>query len=149
MQGRAAEGLTPIGDIPFQILLGYDTSIFGINRENFLRRWIEMPSAYGFAKVVGNQVVGYGVIRQCIKGHKIGPLFASDRSLANAIFLSLLEKSGASEVFLDVPELNNEAMLMAKEHNLTACFETARMYKGNPPNQDVTKVFGVTTFELG
>lgn len=149
VEGRAADGLTPIGDIPFQALLAYDTSIFGINRENFLRRWIEMPSAYGLAKVVGNQVVGYGVIRRCVKGHKIGPLYAADRSIANAIFLDLLEKSGASEVFLDVPELNNEAMLLAREHNLTTCFETARMYKGNPPIQDLNKVFGVTTFELG
>jgi hypothetical protein len=32
---------------------------------------------------------------------------------------------------------------------LKPVFQTARMYKGVPPKQDLGKIFGVTTFELG
>jgi hypothetical protein len=28
-------------------------------------------------------------------------------------------------------------------------FETARMYKGPPPDEPLSRIFGVTTFELG
>ena len=38
---------------------------------------------------------------------------------------------------------------MIHQLGLTPVFETARMYTGPNPAIDLTKVFGVTTFELG
>jgi hypothetical protein len=32
---------------------------------------------------------------------------------------------------------------------MTPVFETARMYTGEPPAVDLSKLFGVTSFELG
>lgn len=88
-------------------------------------------------------------MRQCGIGYKIGPLFADDALTAREIFLALLAKSGNAEVFLDVPQTNSAAILLAQEQNFKPLFETARMYRGNPPNQLLPKVFGITTFELG
>ena len=53
------------------------------------------------------------------------------------------------QVFLDVPELNREAMMLAQRHQMDVVFETARMYLGVAPELPMHRIFGVTTFELG
>ena len=52
-------------------------------------------------------------------------------------------------LFLDVPAANDAARQLAAELGMTPVFETARMYTGEPPAVDVSKLFGVTSFELG
>lgn len=149
LKGQHSKELTPIRDIPFQNLVDFDTPIFGANRSHFLQLWLQTPNAFGFVKTIDNKLVGYGWIRPCGMGYKIGPLYANDYATAKEIFLALVAKSNDSEIFLDVPQINTEAMNLAQEHNLKKVFETARMYKGTPPKQDLNKVFGVSTFELG
>ncbi|MCA9437546.1 MAG: GNAT family N-acetyltransferase, partial [Candidatus Omnitrophica bacterium] len=98
----------------------------------------------------GGHLSGYGVIRKCRSGHKVGPLFADNPNVAETLFLAL--KSFASEedpVYLDTPEINPEAVALAERHNMTVVFETARMYTGDSPDIDLNGIFGVTTFELG
>ena len=45
--------------------------------------------------------------------------------------------------------MNAAAVDLAKRHNMTAIFETARMYAGKSPDLPVHRLFGVTSFELG
>lgn len=45
--------------------------------------------------------------------------------------------------------MNQEALQLVKQFNLTPVFETARMYTQFSPPLDLTKIFGMTTFELG
>ena len=52
-------------------------------------------------------------------------------------------------VFLDIPAVNPSALNLVKRHNMTAVFETARIYTGKPPVLPLERLFGVTTFELG
>jgi hypothetical protein len=54
-----------------------------------------------------------------------------------------------SEIFLDVPQPNRDAVGLAQSLALTPVFETARMYRGPVRPVALEKVFGVTTFELG
>jgi hypothetical protein len=54
-----------------------------------------------------------------------------------------------AEMVLDVPELNAPGVALARELGLEPVFETARMYRGAAPELDVSRIFGVTTFELG
>jgi hypothetical protein len=95
-------------------------------------------------------LAGYGVVRQCRQGYKVGPLFADDASLAEALFqaLSMYVPEGA-ELFLDVPEPNRAAVALAERHGMSAVFETARMYTGTAPRLPLARLFGVTSFELG
>lgn len=149
VKGIESRELVPINETSFQAIIGFDESIFGANRSPFLKAWFQMPNSWGYAKKVSNKLTGYGWIRKCYKGYKIGPLYANDQETAREIFLSLAARSNNSEVFLDVPEPNNDAVNLAEEYAMKAIFETARMYKGIPPKQNVKKVFGVSTFELG
>ena len=96
------------------------------------------------------RLAGYGVIRPCRSGFKIGPLFAEDGGCAESLFHALTMRVPAgSEIFLDVPEPNRAAVALAERHGMTPVFETARMYHGESVPFDHTRWFGVTTLELG
>jgi hypothetical protein len=52
-------------------------------------------------------------------------------------------------VFLDTPAANAAAIALAQRRQMTAVFDTARMYtEGTPPGR-IDRCYGVTTFELG
>ena len=96
------------------------------------------------------KLAGYGVIRPCRSGYKIGPLFADDPELAEAIFLALKSEIDPAEPFyLDTPEVNRAAVALAERYQMKPVFETARMYTGAKPDLSLDRVFGVTSFELG
>ena len=95
------------------------------------------------------RLAGWGVIRPCRIGFKIGPLVADDRASAEAVLSALIAKVGGGEIFLDVPGVNREAVALAQDFGLAPVFETARMYTGAIPPLRLERVFGVTSFELG
>jgi ribosomal protein S18 acetylase RimI-like enzyme len=147
--GKSSSSLINLQEVPFETLLAYDTPIFGFSREIFLKNWIHNSNAYGLAKRVKDCILGYGVSRSCVIGVKIGPLFADDPEVAKEIYQGLVAKAGNKPVFLDVSEANQKSIELAEGANLKKVFETARMYTGTPPKQNLTKLFGVTSFELG
>lgn len=133
----------------FAAVAALDRAAFGFPRPDFLAAWL-VP-AFGRAMVArdGGQVTGYGVIRRCREGFKVGPLFADDADTAAGLFRSLTRTAGGAPVFLDVPEPNAAARALAEAAGLTPVFETARMYRGTAPALPLSRIFGITTFELG
>ncbi|MCC8943463.1 GNAT family N-acetyltransferase, partial [Bradyrhizobium sp. Arg68] len=95
------------------------------------------------------RLAGWGVIRPCRSGRKIGPLVADDRAAAEVVLSALLASGDGGEIFLDVPAVNRDAVALAQDLGLAPVFETARMYTGAIPRLRIDRVFGVTTFELG
>jgi GNAT superfamily N-acetyltransferase len=142
-------GVIALGDLPLAAVEAYDATVFPAPRTAFLRRWIGTPTHVGRALVRDGALAGWGVIRPCRKGRKIGPLFADDRAAAEAVLSALLASVGEGEVFLDVPSINRDAISLAENLGLAPVFETARMYTGAIPHLQLERVFGVTSFELG
>jgi hypothetical protein len=142
-------GIISLTDVPLATVEAYDTTVFPAPRAGFLRAWIGAPGHVGRALVRAGRLAAWGVIRPCRKGRKIGPLVADDRSAAEAVLAALLAGAGSSEVFLDVPGVNEDAVTLAQGLGLAPVFETARMYTGAIPPLQLERVFGVTTFELG
>jgi GNAT superfamily N-acetyltransferase len=148
--GEGPGGLAELSSVPFPDLLAYDTSVFGAERERFLRAWIDRPTGHALACLDGGRVAGYGVLRPCRVGAKVGPLFADGREVAEALLAGLLAAAGpGTEVFVDMPAANTGADELRAGRAMNASFETARMYLNGRPPEDVRKVFGVTTFEFG
>ena len=152
--GRVPAGVTPAGIIPlanvsFASVEADDATVFPAPRPAFLRAWIDTSGHIGRALVHDGKLAAWGVIRPCRTGWKIGPLVADDRAAAEAVFTALVSAAGGGEVFLDVPEVNREAVALAQSHGLAPVFETARMYTGPIRPLRLERVFGVTTFELG
>jgi GNAT superfamily N-acetyltransferase len=128
----------------------YDERCFGAERPDFIRFWTTGPATHkALAYFDDGNLRGYGVIRACRQGHKVGPLFADTPSIAKRLLESLVANAAAREIFLDVPEPNAEAVKLAKSFGLSPVFETARMYRGTGPALPLDKIFGITTFELG
>ena len=148
-QSHAAADVVPLAQVPFVQVEEYDRELFFTSRPQFLRQWINQPASLALGYVKHGDLQGYGVIRQCGSGCKIGPLFARDGMVAEALFSSLSEWAKGQDVFIDIPEPNANAAELVKNHAMTPAFETARMYTGPIPPIDLKKVFGVTSFELG
>jgi len=147
----APQGLVDLRDIPFAAIEADDATVFPAPRPSFLRAWIGAPGHLGRALVRDGRLAAWGVIRPCRSGHKIGPLVADDRAGAEAVLAELVAgaSAGGGELFLDVVEPNPEAVALAKACGLTPVFETARMYTGPIRPVALSRIFGITTFELG
>jgi GNAT superfamily N-acetyltransferase len=138
-----------LAEVPLAVVEAYDATVFPASRTAFLRAWIGSPGHVGRALMRDGRLAGWGVIRPCRKGRKIGPLVADDRSAAELVLSALLASVGGGEIFLDVPSPNNEAVALAEDLGLAPVFETARMYKGAIPPLRLERVFGITSLELG
>jgi GNAT superfamily N-acetyltransferase len=138
-------------DVSFETMALYDKRIFGVSRDNFIAKWISQPEAHAFAALNENsELSGYGVIRKCRRGYKIGPLFADSPFLAENIFQALLSKLSPGEQFyLDIPTINREAEKLAESAGMKIVFRTARMYNSVVDCSNIREVFGITSFELG
>jgi len=147
--GEVPDGPVKISAVPFESLLEYDRETFPAPRSSFLEKWIKQPDSYAFAAVEAGKLKGYGVIRKCRKGYKIGPLFADDQMTAEKIFLALKASVPGEAVYLDVPEPNKKAMEIAEKYRMNVMFKTIRMYSREEPEVKLEQVYGVTSFELG
>lgn len=141
--------IIPLADVPFEKLLDYDRRCFPAIRANFLKGWIAQPDALALGYQVDGLLQGYGVVRRCREGHKIGPLFANNGYIANILYLRLADFASGAPLFLDVPENNPAAMALVQQYQMTEVFGCARMYLGPPPKVNHANIFGITTFELG
>lgn len=144
--------LTRIGSNDVRAVLDYETAsrLFPAERTAFLRAWLDLPGATSFAlRGRDGAIEGYGTIRPCHSGFKIGPLFAATADDAMILARALIAQARPGPVFLDPPEPNAPAVVLAKRLGLEPVFETARMYRGPVPDLALDRVFGITCFELG
>lgn len=141
--------LLPLSQIDFKILLEYDRRYFPASRNAFLACWIKQVggSALGFYE--SEQLRGYGVIRPCREGYKIGPLFAETPEIAELLFLNLGHHAQGQRFYLDIPECQLNAAQLVARYQMKKVFTTARMYLKEPISMDMDSIYGITTFELG
>ncbi|MFM0501411.1 GNAT family N-acetyltransferase [Paraburkholderia caffeinilytica] len=148
-QGATRSTILNASALPLERLLDYDRQCFPAGRERFLAAWLGQRDATALVAVRDGKVAGYGVLRRCGTGCKIGPLFADSDEVASDLFDALVARVPGEVIVLDVPESNPAAIALAERHGMTSVFETARMYTQNPPAIQIEQVFGVTSFELG
>lgn len=130
-------------------VLAYDRTFFPAPRGAFLQCWLTPASRSALAFVEDGTVKGYGVIRACRSGYKIGPLFADGEREADGLFRALASEAKGDAVYLDLPEPNRAAVGLAARYGLSPVFETARMYRGASPDLPLSRTYGISTFELG
>ncbi len=142
--------LVPISQLPVQALLDYDRGFFPAARADFLQVWVTQPGTVAFAAVGNDTILGYGAVRPCRTGYKIGPLFADSPLIADAVLSGLLRHVPAGEPFyLDVMTNQPAAVELATRRGMLVVFETARMYLGAAPAISPDRTYGITSFELG
>lgn len=127
----------------------FDKKFFGFDRQKFIKGWTNMPESKAYKYSDKSGINGYGVVRKCRQGYKIGPLFSSNYKIAEDLFKALSEFVVGETIYLDIPEINKDAMKLVSKYKMKECFGCARMYYGKPPKLPYNKIFGVTSFELG
>lgn len=152
--GRVAPNPPPAGLVPLDsrhldAVAALDARVFPAPRRGFLEAWLTAAGHIALGHLDDGALDGFAVLRPCRDGAKIGPLVAPDRATAEALFDGLVTRWGGGAVFLDVPDVNDEAMALAESRGFAPIFETARMYTGRAPAVGTDRIFGVTTFELG
>ncbi|MFK8184257.1 MAG: GNAT family N-acetyltransferase [Phormidesmis sp.] len=142
--------IVELASVPFEVVRAYDKEIFLYEREAFLREWVRSPHHRALGMMKDGQLVGYGVLRPCQRGDKIGPLFADSEAVAEGLFLALTAYVEVGSCFyLDVVGVNEAAVALARKYGMRSVFETARMYMQQAPDLPLNRIFGITTFELG
>ena len=133
----------------FELISAYDKKCFGFCRDDFLYNWLKMSNAKTFKYKGERSLMGFAVLRKVIEGYKIGPLFADNYNVAQELYKACLNAAVGANVYLDIPMLNENAVKLVKAFKAKYVFECARMYYNSPPEIEINKLFGITTFELG
>jgi len=148
--GQPSKYCKPIEHGDFKDVAAYDKACFGFERASFLECWLfQKDHTSMLIRNSKSEVSGYGVIRKCHRGYKIGPLFCESEGEAELLYHSLTAAVKGETVYLDVPEPNETGVQFAQIHSMLPVFSTLRMYSKAAPELPLNKIFGVTTFELG
>jgi predicted acetyltransferase len=134
----------------FEGIIDFDTKCVPAKRVNFLKQWLYQKDATALlAEDDSGKLSGYGVVRKCFQGNRVGPLFAETPEAAKRLFDSLAASVVGEEIFIDVPTVNASAMKMVLSQGMKPVFTTARMYTKQAPKLPLDKIYGVTSLELG
>ena len=143
------KNIFPINDDDFNSILAYDRQCFGFSRPQFIKPWLKLPGNKTFKYVEDGELKGFAIVRKANKGYKVCPLFADNEMIAEELYKACLNSVAGEPLYLDIPVVNKGAVNISKKYNATYVFECARMYYGKPPEVEIDKIFGITTFELG
>ena len=138
-----------LAEVPLSLVLVDDATVFPGPRAAFLRAWIGSPGHVGRAIVSDGRLVAWGRNASVPQGQQDRPACCRRSQSRRSIAGGLLAAADVSEIFLDIPSLNRDAIALAQDLRLAPVFETARMYTGEIPPLRLERLFGVTTLELG
>ncbi|MEA5573411.1 GNAT family N-acetyltransferase [Calothrix sp. UHCC 0171] len=147
--GVVPSSVIPLANVPFAEILRYDAELFPASRPQFLQSWINVKGGYAYGVMESANLTGYGVIRPCHQGFKIGPLFAESTEIADCLFQALTSHAGKQPVFIDIPDVSPAISVLRQRYQLQPTFTCIRMYCYQTPVIDSDRIFGVTTLELG
>jgi hypothetical protein len=149
--GPSPTGIVRLSAVPFEEVLAYDRGCFPAPRPMFLRSWLALPESVALGCLREGRLAGFGVAHRGVEGFKIGPLFADDRAAAEVLLRGLTAEMGGGTFFLDAPDdaENPTAAQLVGRFGMRELFRTARMYTQGRPRLNASRVFGITSMELG
>ena len=136
----------------FPAIHAMDLECFPGERANILEPWITQRN--GLTLVLPNpknsdEILGWGTIRKCLVGWKIGPLQAHTPEIANALIEQLILDAKAESVMIDIPDNNPEALRLCQSFGMQEVFGCVRMYLGPPPILKNQHLFAILSLEIG
>jgi len=141
--------LRPVGPGDVAALVAMEQAASGIPKSGFLSAWfVDAPTRKTLIHESDGVLRGAVTYRQCQTGYKIGPLIADDPAIARALVKGVGRVTGNEPVSIDVPAESPAIGDMCREWDMKPGFETARMYRGQPPTAGAL-LYCVATLELG
>jgi ribosomal protein S18 acetylase RimI-like enzyme len=152
---KKTEELKRLDTVSIESVIDYDQSIFSVSRKKLLTTLMQCQNIVGFASTDDTgKVTGFGLIRPCIKGYRIGPLYADHIENAQKLFRTLLARVNNCTVFIDAPSHNPYIELFTSYFNLARVSEadTVAMFRGEVPASLIEnnhKNYAVCSLEIG
>ncbi len=153
-EGRGIVGADPsvrpanASDVP--ALSARDKSATGMDRVAFMAKWVVQTSTRQTMVLAdGDLINGFATFRRCGTGVKIGPLHAESEDDARALLASCPFVAGAETSFVDVQDHSVALIALLTRQGFQPVFETARMFRGNPPETTPFAFEAIGTMELG
>lgn len=94
----------------------WDKKYFGASRERMLKRLIQVSKPLSFCYSNKNGLAGFIICREGVNAFHVGPWVASSPSVAESLLLHVLQQIDGQKVFVDVPELNEAAVQLLRQH---------------------------------
>ncbi|MCL1849065.1 MAG: GNAT family N-acetyltransferase [Clostridiales bacterium] len=148
-ESRRSENVCSAHDVDFRDLLAFDRAIFGVPRERFITTWLETPAMESLCLVVDGEIRGWGCMRRCRRGWRLGPVFALAYEYAEALLRRFAVKTIAEDVYMDIPECNVQAIRLAFSMGMTPTSARLRMYRGDAFPEPMDLIYGVSTLDIG
>jgi GNAT superfamily N-acetyltransferase len=140
-------------------LVAYDQGIWGASRDSFFSSFLEKPETYIFISFNDeNKVSGYGMIRPCISGYRIGPIYCDDIESAKQLTRLLQSQIPPnSNIIFDIPITNPFSEVFAEFFQLkpVESVNTMAMFKGEKEiDEEVLQTryescYGLASLEIG
>jgi hypothetical protein len=147
---RHSGNIVDLKGLKIREVFGYDNQMFPARRDNFIAGWVRQKGCKALGYRSGDRLAGYEVVRACVRDRVQGrPLFVDSKEIAQEILSELARHVGKNDVFIDIPEPNQQALDLAKRNGMKKIFETVRMYNKVIPPLPLDRIYGVTTLELG
>jgi GNAT superfamily N-acetyltransferase len=146
------EFIVPLGLVDFETLKRLDAYFHPAPRDSILLWWWRnLENGQAIAFFHQNSLLGYGVIRTCQSGLRIGPLYALQPRVAKDLLSYLLGLyDGTHTVFIDVPEINHLSVdIIENVFGMTCVHSCARMYLKSSPAIEWNQVYGLSFLEVG
>ena len=148
-ESRKSEDVYAAHDVDFRKLAAFDASVFGVPRERFLRAWLETPAMESLCLLEDGEIRGWGCMRRCRRGWRLGPVFALGYEYAEALVRRFAVKTIADDVYMDIPETNVLAIRLAFSLGMTPLSARLRLYRGVQSPEPMDAIYGLTTQDIG
>ena len=99
--------------------------------------------------VIGGSVLGYMSIRRGTRAPQLGPGVAFTQEAGGALIGDAISRCNGQPVFIDVPIDNRAAIACAESHGLTVQRPFIRMRRGDPVDDDPTRLWASSGPEKG
>jgi len=142
--------VTPTGEDDFESVREFDGRCFPGERVGYLLAWLRQPDVHQYVyRREDGKIGGFGTLRPCLLGWKIGPLFAETPDIARSLIGVLISAVNGEQVSIDVPSTNPVAQELCRSLGMSEVFQCTRMYFGPKPVYQASLIYGLTSFELG
>ena len=132
----------------------YDKTVFSASREIIFANILNQPDVKGFLIQDDNNVRGFGIVRPCVTGFKIGPLVAETFDIAQCLFAALANSVEKGPIIMDIPDINKQGEKLMTYFGLSRITnnDTIAMTKGQlVPNftGNFSKHYAIFSLEIG
>lgn len=128
---------------------GLDALCSPLARKGLLARWLSAGASRTLVHEQDGQVTGFGVIRPCRSGYRIGPLTACTEGAAPALYDALTGLCPGELISLSAPEPNRMAGELASARGLAQHASTVRMYSQPVRPVALSRCYAIASLAYG